>query len=90
MAVSDIRIISRASQGVRLINLEKRDEEIASVCKVISEKEMETIDEKAEKEAREDAEIPEILPAEEEDYDEDITGEDEDFDENDENGNIVE
>ena len=30
--VTDIRVMGRATQGVRLINLEKRDDEIASVC----------------------------------------------------------
>ena len=35
--VSDFRIMGRATQGVRLINLEKRHDEIASVCKVLSE-----------------------------------------------------
>ncbi|MDR1746923.1 MAG: DNA gyrase subunit A [Tannerella sp.] len=39
MKVSDLHIIGRATQGVRLINLEKRNDEIASVCKVMSEKE---------------------------------------------------
>ncbi len=37
MKVSDVRIMGRATQGVRLINLEKRDDEIASVCKVLSD-----------------------------------------------------
>ncbi|MEG2164345.1 MAG: DNA gyrase subunit A [Bacteroidales bacterium] len=37
MQVSDVRIMGRATQGVRLINLEKRNDEIASVCKVQSE-----------------------------------------------------
>ncbi len=37
MKISDIRIMGRATQGVRLINLEKRNDEIASVCKVNSE-----------------------------------------------------
>ena len=32
--VSSIRVMGRATQGVRLINLEKREDEIASVCKV--------------------------------------------------------
>ncbi len=32
--VADIRVMGRATQGVRLINLEKRSDEIASVCKV--------------------------------------------------------
>ncbi|MDR1737625.1 MAG: DNA gyrase subunit A [Candidatus Symbiothrix sp.] len=40
--VADLNIIGRATQGVRLINLEKRNDEIASVCKVISENEEET------------------------------------------------
>lgn len=34
MKVSDARVMGRATQGVRLINLEKRGDEIASVCKV--------------------------------------------------------
>lgn len=32
--VSTIRVMGRATQGVRLINLDKREDEIASVCKV--------------------------------------------------------
>ncbi|MDR1610954.1 MAG: DNA gyrase subunit A [Candidatus Symbiothrix sp.] len=44
--VSDVSIIGRATQGVRLINLEKRNDEIASVCKVISESELDIVDEK--------------------------------------------
>lgn len=35
--VADFRIMGRATQGVRLINLEKRHDEIASVCRVTSE-----------------------------------------------------
>ncbi|MDD3195765.1 MAG: DNA gyrase subunit A [Paludibacter sp.] len=41
LRVADIRVMGRATQGVRLINLEKRNDEIASVCKVLSEKEEE-------------------------------------------------
>ena len=37
MNISDLRIMGRATQGVRLINLEKRNDVIASVCKVDSE-----------------------------------------------------
>lgn len=37
MKVSDLNVIGRATQGVRLINLEKRNDEIASVCKVMSD-----------------------------------------------------
>ena len=39
--MSDLRVMGRATQGVKLINLEKRNDEIASVCKVISEKDEE-------------------------------------------------
>ena len=37
MKVADIRVMGRATQGVRLINLEKRNDEIASVCKVLTD-----------------------------------------------------
>lgn len=37
LKVKDIRIMGRATQGVRLINLEKRNDNISSVCKVNSE-----------------------------------------------------
>ena len=37
MKVSDLKIKGRATQGVRLINLEKRSDKIASVCKIVSE-----------------------------------------------------
>ena len=43
MKVSDLNVIGRATQGVRLINLEKRNDEIASVCKVVSESEEDRI-----------------------------------------------
>jgi DNA gyrase subunit A len=43
--VSDLSIIGRATQGVRLINLGKRNDEIASVCKVMSESDIEEIEE---------------------------------------------
>ncbi|NDV94338.1 DNA gyrase subunit A [Dysgonomonas sp. 521] len=43
LKVSDIRTMGRATQGVRLINLGKRNDEIASVCKVDSENEEENI-----------------------------------------------
>ena len=35
--ISAIRVMGRATQGVRLINLEKRNDQIGSVCKVDSE-----------------------------------------------------
>jgi DNA gyrase subunit A len=36
MAVSEVRVMGRATQGVRLINLTKKNDVIASVCKVMS------------------------------------------------------
>ena len=39
--VSDIRVMGRATQGVRIINLDKRGDEIASVCCVASDPEEE-------------------------------------------------
>jgi DNA gyrase subunit A len=38
--ISDLRVMGRATQGVRLINLEKRNDVIASVCKVDSEEDV--------------------------------------------------
>ena len=56
MKVADLNIIGRATQGVRLINLEKRNDEIASVCKVLSETEERIAEEKAEREALQERE----------------------------------
>ena len=39
LKVADVRIMGRATQGVRLIDLEKRNDQIGSVCKVTSETE---------------------------------------------------
>ncbi len=41
LKVADVRIMGRATQGVRLIDLEKRNDSIGSVCKVSSEPEAE-------------------------------------------------
>jgi DNA gyrase subunit A len=51
MRVTDVKVIGRATQGVRVINLEKRNDEIASVCKVMTETEEEIAEQKATKEA---------------------------------------
>lgn len=37
LKVAEVRIMGRATQGVRLINLGKRNDEIASVCKVMTD-----------------------------------------------------
>ena len=39
LKVADVRVMGRATQGVRLINLEKRNDQIGSVCKVATETE---------------------------------------------------
>ena len=39
VSMAEFRVMGRATQGVKLINLEKRGDEIASVCEVMSEKE---------------------------------------------------
>ena len=47
MKVTDLRVMGRNTQGVRLINLEKKNDEIASVCKVqspVEDAESETLD----------------------------------------------
>ena len=43
LKVEDVRIMGRATQGVRLINLEKRNDQIGSVCKVMTETEDEEL-----------------------------------------------
>lgn len=48
LKVADIRIMGRATQGVRLINLEKRNDQIGSVCKVTSDKEEDLIEQDVE------------------------------------------
>jgi len=49
LKVSTLRVMGRATQGVRLINLEKKNDQIASVCKVDTEPEV--TDEEAMREA---------------------------------------
>ena len=53
--VADFRVMGRATQGVRIINLDKRGDEIASVC---------CVDTDPEEEAVEAVENPETLPEE--------------------------
>ncbi len=55
LRVADIRVMGRNTQGVRVINLEKRGDEIASVCCVATDPEEEVV---------ETIENPEELPAE--------------------------
>ena len=52
LAVSECRVMGRATQGVRLINLSKKNDVIASVCKVMStEKEAEVSGDKDDEDA---------------------------------------
>ena len=44
MRVADIRVMGRNTQGVRVINLEKRGDEIASVCCVDTDPEEEVVE----------------------------------------------
>ena len=55
--MADVRVMGRATQGVRLINLTKKNDVIASVCKVQKATEEELAEEAAE--AEELAETPE-------------------------------
>ena len=48
--VSDFRIMGRATQGVKLIDLEKRNDSIGSVCKVTSQAEEEAVESSASQE----------------------------------------
>ena len=47
MSVADVRVMGRATQGVRLINLAKKNDVIASVCKVMSSELEETVEEES-------------------------------------------
>jgi DNA gyrase subunit A len=47
LAVSDVRVMGRATQGVRLINLAKKNDVIASVCKVMSSELEATVEEES-------------------------------------------
>lgn len=59
MKLSEVRVQGRATQGVRLINLEKRNDVISSVCKVPTEEEEETMVEQEEAITGNDAVIAE-------------------------------
>lgn len=65
LRVADVRIMGRATQGVRLIDLEKRNDHIGSVCKVTTEEE-----EEEEAEEAMDAETSAIQPIEPDSADE--------------------
>jgi DNA gyrase subunit A len=57
--VSEVRVMGRATQGVRLINLTKKNDTIASVCKVQKATEEELAEEQENQENQEITENPE-------------------------------
>ncbi len=71
--VTDIRVMGRATQGVRIINLDKRADEIASVCCVATdpEEEVEEIDVNAEELPATDLDNIEIEETEDDDAEND-------------------
>ena len=48
LKVADVRVMGRATQGVRLINLTKKNDTIASVCKVLSASDEEVVNDGSE------------------------------------------
>ena len=52
LAVAEVRVMGRATQGVRLINLAKKNDVIASVCKVMSSELEATAEEESRQEMR--------------------------------------
>ena len=62
LKVADVRIMGRATQGVRLIDLEKRNDQIGSVCKVTSETEEEGSVAEGEETAPASDTTPDIVP----------------------------
>lgn len=48
LKVADVRVMGRATQGVRLINLTKKNDTIASVCKVMSASDEEVVEQESE------------------------------------------
>lgn len=56
LKVADVRVMGRATQGARLINLTKKNDVIASVCKVMSSSLEETVEEESRKEFAENSE----------------------------------
>ena len=65
LAVSDCRVMGRATQGVRLINLSKKNDVIASVCKVMSSELEAKVDADADTSTEEDGADNENAPMQE-------------------------
>ena len=63
LKVADVRIMGRATQGVRLLDLEKRNDQIGSVCKVTSETEEDGRVAEGEETAPASDTTPDIVPS---------------------------
>lgn len=59
LKLKDVRVMGRATQGVRLINIEKRNDTISSICQVPTEEESELQNEETSDENRQNPEINE-------------------------------
>ena len=57
LAVADCRVMGRATQGVRLINLSKKNDVIASVCKVMSSELEALVEQKSREEWAQNSEV---------------------------------
>lgn len=78
LAVSDVRTMGRATQGVRLINLVKKNDNIASVCKVMSSELEETIESESRQKFQEsDEQFAQSTSSAQSDKDAALTDEDE-------------
>ena len=65
LKVADVRVMGRATQGVRLINLTKKNDTIASVCKVMSASDEEVVEQESGEDFENQASGQVVSPAEE-------------------------
>lgn len=83
LSMAGLRVMGRATQGVRLINLEKRGDVISSVCRVDSEKAAEEGEENpSEGETTELPENPEMITPMDEEPEEEVLNSDEENESN--------
>lgn len=83
LSMAGLRVMGRATQGVRLINLEKRGDVISSVCRVDSEKAAEEGEENpSEGETTELPENPEVITPMDEEPEEEVLNSDEENESN--------
>lgn len=83
LSMAGLRVMGRATQGVRLINLEKRGDVISSVCRVDSERAAEEGEENpSEGETTELPENPEVITPMDEEPEEEVLNSDEENESN--------